>query len=196
MSFWEQARNRWESTRAQLDQLTEVNEAVEASAGVIAAAAAAGSRAGNLPLILTGAQAHHAMLIKYGSKYWVRSASAMTAHDIRDAQWHLVESWCAYRRLSLITNAVQWALAKMIGGSVPVPDYKDILNAMQALFNASGDNPTRAEVMEFWAKYHSGQLAVAEQAARGLTETGLNYRGGSLVSPSRRKALEDAMRED
>jgi len=150
----------------------------------------------NLPLVLTGPQAYGAMFVRYDRGYWVRSASAMTAHDIKDAQWQLVESWTTYRRLSLITNAIQWALSKMIGGSVPVPDHKDILNSLHALFNAWGDNPTRAEVMEFWAKYHSSQLSAAEQVAKGLTETGIKGRGGSLVVPSRRQALEEAMRDE
>jgi hypothetical protein len=73
-----------------------------------------------------------------------------------------------------------------------VPDVKDILNALQALFEAVGENGTRAEIMEFWAKFNSDQLTYAEQFARGLTKAGTNYRGGSTG----RQQLLDVIRDD
>jgi hypothetical protein len=176
--------------------LTDKKELAEAGKGAIDAASEARSRLGNTPLVLTAEQAFRAMQMRYGVAYPRKSVREMSPDEVAHVEYELVESWKAFRRLSLITNAVQWALNKMIHGKAPVPDAKEVLNALEALFKATGDNPSRPEVIEFWAKYCSNQLDYAGQAARGLTEAGKMYKGGSLANPNRRKMLEDIMADD
>lgn len=195
MSGWEKTKRKVDALREWLSDLNDAKETAEAAGGTAEAGIEALHRANNGPLVLTPEQALKAMKMRYGESYPRKTAREMTPEEIKLVEWELVESWKAFRRLSLITNAVQWAISKMITGKPPVPAPTDVLNALTALFNATGDNPTRAEVMEFWQKYSSDQLDMAAGVARGLTETGKKYMGGSQANPSRRKMLEDAMRE-
>ena len=195
MGFWDKALESWGKGRQFVDDLTQAIDFGEAAAGARAAGQDAAARAGNAALVLTAEQAFQVMTIRHGAAYPRKNATEMTRDEIEAVQWQLVESWKAYRRLSLVTNAVQWAFSKMISGSAPVPGPTDLLNALQALFQATGDHPSRAEVMEFWQKYSRGQLSIVEQVTKGLTEAGTTYRGGSLSNPSRRKVLDDLMNE-
>ncbi|TFI56619.1 hypothetical protein E2493_19235 [Sphingomonas parva] len=196
VNIWEKARESWETGRQILDQLKDAKDHVDAAKSTGSAALDAIDRSRNLPLVLTAEQALAAMRVRYGARYPRKSVREMTTSEIEAAQWELVEAWKAFRRLSLITSAIQWALSRMIRGKPPVPGAIDLLNALEALFKATGDNPSRSEIIDFWAKYSSDQLDIAEQVARGLAETGKKYKGGSLSSPSRRKMLDDILADD
>ncbi|HEX8414255.1 MAG TPA: hypothetical protein VF637_10270, partial [Sphingomicrobium sp.] len=109
MSFWEKAFKTYEKARSYVDRAENAVETGRAANDTAKAGAAAKNRLQNgKTLILSAEQAFHVMTIKHGDKYTVKSPSKMGDGDIEHAQWLLVESWRAYRRLSLITNAVQW----------------------------------------------------------------------------------------
>lgn len=196
MSAWDDALAYWKKGQQYKEKLNSAKEHAEAAKGVYDAAAEARGRSANAGVTLSAEEALGLMKLRHGPSYPRSSPREMTVDEIQAAEWEIVEAWKAFRRLSLITNAIQWAFNKMIRGHAPIPDAKELLNALEAVIRASGDKPTRKELMEFWDKYCTGQLDIAGQFAKGFAEAGKIHQGGSLAVPSRRKMIDDALADD